>query len=93
MGWGKGGHAKLDSHTRGMMKRGVQSLFLLLMWQRWRERKYIFHKLNMTGHKGFFEGRFKLEKDTLSEGVTEKDKRTGFGIEFLGRIGTQPRKT
>ena len=45
------------------------------------------------GHKSFFEGRVKTEKDTLSEGVTEKDTRTEFGIEFVGRIGTQPRKT
>ena len=29
----------------------------------------------------------------MSEGVTEKDTRTGFGIEFVGRIGTQPGKT
>ena len=47
----------------------------------------------MTGHKGFFKGRVKIEKDTLSEEVTEKDTRTGFGIEFVGRIGTQPGKT
>ena len=47
----------------------------------------------MNGHKGFFEGRVKTEKDALSEGVTEKDTRTGFGIDFVGRIGMQPRKT
>ena len=47
----------------------------------------------MIGHKGFFKGRVKTEKETLSEGVTEKDTRTGFGIEFVGRIGMQPRKT
>ena len=37
----------------------------------------------MTGHKDFIEDRVKTEKDTLSEGVTEKDTRTGFGIEFV----------
>ena len=42
----------------------------------------------MTGHKDFFEGSVKTEKDTLSEGVIEKDIRTRFGIEFMGRIGT-----
>ena len=42
----------------------------------------------MTGHKGFFEDRVKTEKGTLSEGVTEKDTKTGFMIEFMGRIGT-----
>ena len=41
----------------------------------------------------FFEDRVKTDKDTLSEGVIEKDTRTGFGIEFMGRIGTQLRKT
>ena len=43
----------------------------------------------MTGHKDFFLGRVKIEKGTLSEGVAEKDSRTKFGIEFVGRIGTQ----
>ena len=38
-----------------------------------REREYIFHKINMTGHKYFFEGRVNTEKGTLSEGVPEKD--------------------
>ena len=47
----------------------------------------------MTKHKDFFEGKVKTEKGTLSEGVVEKDTRTGFSIEFVGRIGTQPRKT
>ena len=46
----------------------------------------------MTGHKDFFEDMVK-QRDTLSEGVTKKDIRTGFGIEFVGRIGTQPGKT
>ena len=41
----------------------------------------------MTGHKGFFEGRVKIEKGTLSEGVTEKNIRTGVRIELVGRIG------
>ena len=40
----------------------------------------------MTGHKDFFEGRVKTEKDTVSEGVTKKDTRIRFGIEFVGRI-------
>ena len=47
----------------------------------------------MTGHKDFFESRVKTEKDNLSEGVAQKDTRIGFGIEFVGRIGTQPWKT
>ena len=47
----------------------------------------------MTGHKDFFDGRVKTEKDTLSEGVIEKDTRIGFVIESVGRIGTQPGKT
>ena len=47
----------------------------------------------MTGHKDFVEDRVKTKKGTLSEGVTEKDTRTGFRIEFMGRIGTQLRKT
>ena len=42
----------------------------------------------MMGDKYFFEGRVKTEKDTLSEGVTKKGIRTGFEIEFVGRIGT-----
>ena len=47
----------------------------------------------MTGHKVFFfEDRIKTEKGTLSEGVTEKDIRIRFGIEFVGRIGMQQRK-
>ena len=46
----------------------------------------------MTGHKGFFEDKVKTEKGTPSEGVTEKDTRIGVGIDFVRRIGTQPRK-
>ena len=42
----------------------------------------------MTGHKEFVESGIKAKKGTLSEGVVEKDTRTGFGIEFVGRIGT-----
>ena len=45
-------------------------------------------KLDMAGHKDFFEDRVKTEKDTLSEGVTEKDTGTGFGIKFVRRIQT-----
>ena len=41
----------------------------------------------------FFKGRVTIEKGTLSEGVTEKDIRTVFWIEFVGRIGTQLGKT
>ena len=47
----------------------------------------------MTGHKEFVESGIKAEKGILSEGVAEKDTETGFGIEFVGRIGTQPGKT
>ena len=42
----------------------------------------------MTGHKDFIKDRVKTEKGTMSEGVTEKDTRTRFGIEFVGRITT-----
>ena len=47
----------------------------------------------MTGHEDFFEGRVITEKHTLSEGVTKKGTRTGFGIEFVGRTWTQVGKT
>ena len=47
----------------------------------------------MTEHKEFVKSRVKTEKDTLSEGVIEKDTRIGFGIKFVGRIGTKPWKT
>ena len=47
----------------------------------------------MPGHKGFFESGVKIEKDTLSEGVSKKGTRIRFGIEFVGRIGTQVGKT
>ena len=47
----------------------------------------------MMGHKVFFEGRVKTKKGTLSEEVTKKDIRTGFRVEFVRRIGTQPGKT
>ena len=46
----------------------------------------------MTDTKIFFESMVKAEKGTLSEGVAEKDTKTGFGIEFVGRVGTQPGK-
>ena len=49
----------------------------------------IFHKLDM---KVFLEDKVKIEKGTLSEGVVEKDTRTGFEIKFVGRIATQTRK-
>ena len=49
----------------------------------------------MTRHKDFFlrVRRVKIKKGTLSKGVAEKDTRTGFGIKFVGRIGTQLGKT
>ena len=47
----------------------------------------------MTRHKYFVEDRVIPEKGTLSEGVTDKDTMTEFGIKFVGRIGTQPGKT
>ena len=47
----------------------------------------------MTGHKEFVESGIKAEKGTLSEGIAEKDTRSGFGIEFVGRIRTQLGKT
>ena len=43
-------------------------------------RKNIFHKLDMMGHKGFLKDRVKTEKGTFRVGVTKKDTRTGFGI-------------
>ena len=45
------------------------------------------------GHKGFVESGINEEKDTLSDGVAQKDTQIGFGIEFVGRIGTQLGKT
>ena len=48
----------------------------------------MFHKLSMTGDKEFIEVRVKTEEGTLSEGVTDKDTWTRFGIEFMGRVGT-----
>ena len=47
----------------------------------------------MMGHKDFFESGFKTEEGTLSKGVAEKDTHTIFGVEFVGRVGTQPWKT
>ena len=61
------------------------------MWGR--ERENILHKLDMVGHKDFFESGVKTEKGTLSKGVAEKDTRTRFGVEFVGRVGTQLGKT
>ena len=45
------------------------------------------HKLGMTGHKDFFESGVKTKEGTLSKGVAEKDTRTRFGVEFVGRVG------
>ena len=42
----------------------------------------------MTGHKDFFESGVKTEEGTLSKGVVEKDTRTRFGVEFVGRVRT-----
>ena len=47
----------------------------------------------MTGHEEFVEIGIKAKKGISSEGVAEKDTRTRFGIEFVGRIGVQPGKT
>ena len=47
----------------------------------------------MTGHKDFFEGEVKIEEGTLSKGVAEKDTRTRFGVKFVGKVWTKPRKT
>ena len=58
-----------------------------------RERENILHKLDMTGHKYFFESRVKTEEDTLSKGVAEKDTQIRFGVEFVGRVQKQPGKT
>ena len=44
--------------------------------------------LNDETQRIFFEGKVKIEKGTLIEIVTEKDRRIGFGIEFVGSIGT-----
>ena len=58
-----------------------------------REHENILHKLGMTGHKYFFKSGVKTEEGTLSKGVAEKDTQTKFGVEFVGRVGTQPGKT
>ena len=47
----------------------------------------------MTGHKEFVESGIKVEKGTLREEVAKKDTHTRFGIEFVGRIEVQSRKT
>ena len=47
----------------------------------------------MTGHKYFFESGVKIEEDTLSKGVAEKDTRTRFRVKVVGRVGKQPGKT
>ena len=58
-----------------------------------REQENILHKLDITGHKDFFESGVKTEEGTLSKEVAEKDMQTRFGVEFMGRVGTQPGKT
>ena len=47
----------------------------------------------MAEHKEFVKSGIKAMKGTLSKGIAEKDTLTGFGIEFVGRIGTQPGRT
>ena len=42
-----------------------------------REREDMFHKLDMTRNKDFFQVRVKIEKGPLSEGVIEKDNKDG----------------
>ena len=53
-----------------------------------REQENSLDKLDMTRHKDFFESGVKTEEGTLSKGVTEKDTRTRFRVEFVGRVGT-----
>ena len=47
----------------------------------------------MMGHKYFFKSGVKIEEGTMSKGVAEKDTRTRFRVEFVGRLRTQPGKT
>ena len=47
----------------------------------------------MTGHKDFFESGVKIKEGTLSKELAKKDKHTRFGVEFVGRVGTQHGKT
>ena len=56
------------------------------------ELEYVFHELDITGHKDCFESWVKTEKGNLSEGVSEKYTSLGFRMEFVGRLGTQLRK-
>ena len=58
-----------------------------------REQENNLHTLDMTGHKKIFESWVKTEEGTLSKEVVEKDTQTRFGVEFMGRVGTQPGKT
>ena len=58
-----------------------------------RERENKFHKLDMMGHKEFFESGVKTEEGTLSKGVAKKDTQTIFEVEFVGRVRMQPGKT
>ena len=44
-----------------------------------------FYKLYMMVHKEFVETMIKANKGTLSKGLVEKDTRTEFGIEFVGK--------
>ena len=57
------------------------------------ENMKTFYKLDMIGHKDFFESGFITKGDTLSKGVVERDTQTRFRVEFVGRVGTQPGKT
>ena len=50
-----------------------------------------FHKLHMTRHKDFVEDKVKTEKNTLREGVTKKDARTGCpSCQVIDTISTLP---
>ena len=53
----------------------------------------ILHKIDVSGHKYFFENVIKTEEGTLSRGVVKKDTQTRFGVKFVGRVRMQPRKT
>ena len=58
-----------------------------------REWENILYKLDMIGHKDFFESGVQTEEDTLRKGVAEKNTWTRFEVEFVGRVRTQPGKT
>ena len=49
-----------------------------------RKGKYFPQTLHDGTQIFFFKDRVKIEKDTMGEGVTEKDTRIEFGIELVG---------